>query len=401
MYRYIVQNGDTLLRVARKFQIEASALHAVNPQLRPSVHLPPGMMLTIPPASPQMYCIQPGDTPNELANRFEVPLNRLMSVNTHLDPQQLIPGQLLAIPYGSSARIVDACQEYGPRELQRDLEQLCKMYPGLLHVFEAGRSVMGKPIYAVRLGSGERKLHINASFHANEWITSLAAMTFLEDFARAASLKETIRGFEPQELLRRTQLIVVPMVNPDGVELAQEGVTPEHPFYREIVSWNRYSHRFFRWKANIRGVDLNDQFPAHWEEECSRRGTEGPGPRDYPGPAPLSEPEAAALAELTERERFDMVIALHTQGQEIYWNYRDFEPEDAAKLSEKLAIVSGYRSVKLSGSDAGYKDWFIQTYRKPGFTVECGIGVNPLPLAQFPDVYDEVAPLLLEAMRQV
>ena len=55
-------------------------------------------------------------------------------------------------------------------------------------------------------------------------------------------------------------------------------------------------------------------------------------------------------------------------------------------LAVKLAAASGYRAVELTGSDAGYKDWFIERFRKPGFTVELGVGKNPLPVADFEDM---------------
>ncbi|PZD95923.1 peptidase M14 [Paenibacillus sambharensis] len=397
MFRYIVQPGDTVLRIAKMFHLHGDAIYTANPHISSANHLSPGLVLSIPTPEPQQYCIQQGDTMMGIARMFGVPVNRIMALNPYLNPQALLPGQLVTIPPGMSGRIVEANEEYGPRQLVRDLGRLKALYP-FLEIGEYGSSVLGQPLCYIRLGTGKRRIHVNAAFHANEWITSLVAMTCIEDLARALSLGETYRGFEPEALLRRCQLVVAPMVNPDGVELAQQGVTPSHPYYESLLKWNRYSPRFFRWKSNIRGVDLNDQFPAHWEEECARRGTEGPGPRDYPGTAPLSEPEAAAIAELARREQFDVVLALHTQGQEIYWNYRDMEPPGTEQLAARLGMVSGYRPVKLTGSDAGYKDWFIQEFRRPGFTIEAGYGVNPLPLSQFADIYDEMAPLLLEVM---
>lgn len=107
------------------------------------------------------------------------------------------------------------------------------------------------------------------------------------------------------------------MVNPDGVELVLNGISPDHPYQANLLEWNGEQPDFSNWKANIRGVDLNDQFPAHWEEEAERRGQLGPGPRDYGGETPLSEPEAAALARFTECHPFELVVALHTQGRDL------------------------------------------------------------------------------------
>lgn len=224
-------------------------------------------------------------------------------------------------------------------------------------------------------------------------------MKFLGELSEAYSTGGELGGENVSRLCAETTLWGVPMVNPDGVELAQNGADKSHPLYRELLSWNGGLTDFTGWKANVRGIDLNDQFPAFWEEECKRRGVGGPAPRDYPGPYPLSEPEAAAIAAFTDRLNFHTVVALHTQGREIYWNYREFEPPEAEALARRLANASGYAPVKLSGSDAGFKDWFIHRYRRPGFTVEAGYGENPLPMSGFESIYAELRPLLVESLR--
>lgn len=289
-------------------------------------------------------------------------------------------------------------QTYSYCDMVEGCRQLTDSYPFVAaHII--GESVMGKPLLALRCGTGSRKIHMNASFHANEWITSALLMRFVADLSAAYSNGGRLAGQSVEELCNEVTLWAVPMVNPDGVELAQRGLEQGHPYYNSLLKWNGHSEQFNSWKANIRGVDLNDQFPAYWDEECKRRGVEGPGPRDYPGPYPLSEPEAFAMARLTETISFDAIVALHTQGREIYWNYRDYEPEEAEQLANRLGQVSGYKPVKLTGSDAGYKDWFIKQFRRPGFTVEAGYGENPLPMSQFDTIYMELQPLLLETMR--
>lgn len=287
--------------------------------------------------------------------------------------------------------------KYTYEAMMERCRQLADAYP-FLSSYEIGRSVTGKPLVALRCGFGPRRIHMNGSVHANEWITSALLMRFIGELCEAYASQGTIGGRQASRLLERATLWAVPMVNPDGVELSQNGVKEDDPMYEDLMRWNGGRESFRSWKANRRGVDLNDQFPAFWTEECKRREAAGPAPRDYPGPAPLSEPEAAALADLTERLGFDAVVSLHTQGREIYWNYRDFEPAEAAGLAERLAQASGYAAVKLSGSDAGYKDWFILRFRRPGFTVEAGNGENPLPMSQFGDIYAELRPLLLEAL---
>ncbi|UJF31647.1 M14 family metallopeptidase [Paenibacillus hexagrammi] len=286
---------------------------------------------------------------------------------------------------------------YGYLKLCDEMTRLCESYPFLRFQF-IGQSVMGRNIAALVIGTGPRTIQYNAAFHANEWITTPLLMQFLEDLAKAYAQGIDWRGHQIRRLLAETTLWVIPMVNPDGVELVQQGVSQDHPFCRELLDWNQGSFDFRNWKANIRGVDLNDQFPAYWEVEAARRGQLGPGERDYGGTAPLTEPEAVALADNALSQCYEMIVALHTQGQEIYWNYRDYEPFYSETWANQLAAVSGYQAVKLSGSDAGYKDWFIQEFRKPGFTVEVGFGVNPLPVESLPVLYEEIVPLLLEGL---
>jgi g-D-glutamyl-meso-diaminopimelate peptidase len=286
---------------------------------------------------------------------------------------------------------------YGPEELEADLRRLSEQYP-FICVRVIGESVLGRPLYAFRIGEGQSRWHYNGACHANEWITSLLLMRFAEQYAGDCCRPHTDPGRLACERYRRTSLWIVPMLNPDGVELVQNGLIPGHPYESELGFWNRGSADFRDWKANIRGVDLNDQFPAHWEEERDRRGTMGPAPRDYGGPCPLSEPEAMSLARWTSCMGFDAVLSLHTQGEEIYWNYRGHEPPGSEMMAERLASAAGYRAVYLEGSDAGYKDWFIQSFRRPGFTVEAGKGRNPLPVEDSRVIAPRLNRLLGEAL---
>ncbi len=54
--------------------------------------------------------------------------------------------------------------------------------------------------------------------------------------------------------------------------------------------------------------------------------------------------------------------------------------------------------VPYASSFAGYKDWFIQTWRRPGFTIEAGIGKKPLPLSQFDEICRHNLPILVQGL---
>ncbi|MGS5019356.1 M14 family zinc carboxypeptidase [Paenibacillus sp. JJ1683] len=411
MREYIVQKGDTLHRVASAFKLSADTLIADNPWAATQPYLICGQLLYIRPSTDRKYVIQPGENARQIAKQFGVELVELRLANSGLAEHNFVEGKIIIIPEDHRDQIVRLRGEYSYEDLMEDLKALVHRFP-FIEVGSIGTSVMGKDIPYIRIGQGTRKIHANASVHANEWLTTPCLLRFIEQYARGIDGAEGrdaeqlhdewgkqkgnpwVYGGSPQDLMEHTSLWVVPMVNPDGVELVQQGVLPTHPLYHELRKWNEGRANFRGWKANIRGVDLNDQFPAYWEEEVRRRGKTGPSRRDYAGPAPLSEPESKALANLTEREQFDMVLSIHSQGQEIYWNYRDLEPKESRDWALQLAAATGYRAVKLGGSDAGYKDWFIQRFGKPGFTVEVGLGVNPLPMCDYEDIAAEVGMLM-------
>ncbi|CAM2997703.1 M14 family metallopeptidase [Paenibacillus taichungensis] len=393
----IVHQGDTLSRIAAANHMTKELLAALNPEAASQPYLLTGQMLRITPGTGRRYAVQPGEKVAVIALRFGLNEEELREANPEIANIPDWCGRCIHIPDSNGKTIVKLQGEYGYREMSRDIGLLEKKYP-FIEIGSIGSSVMGKALPYLRLGQGPRHIHVNASVHANEWLTTAVLMRFIEEYAKAYSTHTPWHQFQTERWMQETTLWAVPMVNPDGVELVQEGVVNDHPHAEDLLEWNAGRSHFTHWKSNIRGVDLNDQFPAYWEEEAARRGITSPGPRDYAGTAPLSEPEAWALAQWTEQHPFDAVVSLHSQGQEIYWNYRDLEPKESAPLSRRLAKASGYKAVKLGGSDAGYKDWFIQKFRKPGFTVEVGLGVNPLPLDQFDDICVEVGMLLAELL---
>lgn len=291
--------------------------------------------------------------------------------------------------------IVQIDRKYSYQDLVSNLETLKAEYP-FIYIETIGKSVLGKTIYAIRLGVGDKRVFYTADWHANEYLTGPLLMKFIEDYAMAFSTNKTLMGYDIKYLYSNTSIWLVPMVNPDGVGLVLEGITSENPDYAEVLKINNNSSDFSQWTANIRGVDLNHQWPAEWEEEVARS-PQISSPKRYGGQKPLTEPEAIAIYNFTVKHNFVMVLAFHSQGEEIFWGFNGLEPKESEAIANRFAILSGYTPKNAAGSSAGYKDWFIQEYKRPGFTIEIGNGMNPLEVDQFPKIYRENLPLLLEA----
>ena len=139
-------------------------------------------------------------------------------------------------------------------------------------------------------------------------------------------------------------------------------------------------------------MDLNLQYPAGWLQAREIKFSQGytrPGPRDYVGKAPLTQRESRALADFTSYLDPALILAYHTQGEQIYWKYDDIDVPGALALGQEFTRLSGYSLEKTpyASGFAGYKDWFIKVWRRPGFTIEAGLGENPLPISQFDTIY--------------
>ena len=284
------------------------------------------------------------------------------------------------------------------------IRQLLDAYP-FLESETLTTTAFGRPVQTLVIGEGERQVVFSAAHHANEWITTPLLLKFAEDLAQAIQEDTTVFGVPARTISRNVTIHLVPMVDPDGVDLVTGAIqsgAPEYETARRIAESFPAIAFPDGWKANLLGVDLNLQYPAGWlraREIKFGQGFTRPAPRDYVGRAPLSQREAIALAQYTEDVDPALVLAYHTQGKVIYWQFEDYEIPGARALAEEFARVSGYvpEDTPYQSAYAGYKDWFMQNFRRPGFTIEAGSGENPLPLSQFGEIYRDNLGILVTA----
>jgi len=167
----------------------------------------------------------------------------------------------------------------------------------LLHrlgAIELGASVDGLPIVAAVFGPADAPdvSLVIGGLHPIEWIGVETALAIAERLAVSPPADRRV--------------IVLAMANPDG--------------YRRIEHDLVADRRRFR-RTNSHGVDLNRNWPTAFL----------PRPRwlagiNWPGPAPCSEPEIAAIvrmldAEIARGARVDTALSLHSFGRKLLIPY--------------------------------------------------------------------------------
>ena len=139
--------------------------------------------------------------------------------------------------------------------LMNNIEQLRKKY-NFLKTGNIGYSVLGKPIPYVQLGTGNKEVLYSASFHANEWITSMLLMKFIEEYCIEYEKNGLLYGYNIRELFSNTTIYIIPMLNPDGVDLVTGVINRDTGIYNQFKDISlQFPNISFPsgWKANFNG----------------------------------------------------------------------------------------------------------------------------------------------------
>ncbi len=257
------------------------------------------------------------------------------------------------------------------------------------------KSVLGREIPLISLGSGKKCVLYVAAHHGMEGITAGVLLDFISEYLAALSKKASMYGTPMKYLFETRRLLVVPMLNPDGVEYALHGVEIDNPLRMRVLAMNGgHGEDFSHWQANARGVDLNHNYNAgfaEYKEKERAMGILNGAPTRYSGEYPESEPETAALCRLLRAEHENLlgVLTLHTQGEEIFCSCAENLTAKSMSVGRVLSRLTGYRLARPEGLAAfgGLTDWCIRVLGRPSYTLECGFGINPLPPADRPLLY--------------
>jgi len=284
-------------------------------------------------------------------------------------------------------------------ELERDLLDLENNFPDLAKVYDIGDSLESRNIYALKISDNvlfdedEAEALFLGGHHAREWISVevpfLLGKYLLENYHLDASI---------QNLVDQSEIWIVPLVNPDGLE---------------------YSIHFYRyWRKNRRdngdgtyGVDLNRNYGYQWGYD-NNGSSPSTGSDVYRGTAPFSEPESQAIRDLYAQHNFLNLVSYHSYSQVILYPWgHTFQPTDqdallnelAGNMSQRMQAVNGRYYSFGQGSGSLYTtngtttDWSFGMYDIPSFTLE--LPPSSAQLGEFFNAEEDIQPIFQENLQ--
>lgn len=289
--------------------------------------------------------------------------------------------------------------EYVDYEKEKEMISALAEKYDFLNITEIGKSILGRSIPMLTLGDGNKSVLYIAAHHGMEWITSAILLRFVNEYCEYLSNTRTVFGISLPYLFEARTVHIIPMLNPDGVEYSLHGIGKDHVMYDRLIKMNGGSEDFSNWQANARGVDINHNYDAGFEEYKrieKELGIFGGAPTKYSGEYPCSEPESFSLCHLVRIKEVSAVLTLHSQGEEIYYTSGDVTAKASLAVGKIISRLTGYKLSKPEGTAAygGFTDWFIREFDRPSFTIEVGKGKNPLPFSEFEKIYSELREML-------
>ena len=294
---------------------------------------------------------------------------------------------------------------YPYAQMCKDITSLKQKYPYIFDYVKLGTSYDNRGIFEIVIGNknAKNKVFVQASIHAREYINSMLVMKQAETLC-ANYYTGTYRGRYYSEMLDNCCFYIIPMANPDGVNISiygAKGINDKTLRSKVVGLCNKYgsgsSYYYTQWKANARGVDLNRNWDCNWNR--GRNAINYACAEGYKGPSPASEKESKILKKEVERLKPKAVISYHSFGSVIYWDFIQSGSlqRKCSDLFRLTSNLTGYSSAE-NPSAYGYSpsilapcfgDWVANVKKIPTLTIETGRVACPISASYFPGIWKE------------
>lgn len=201
-------------------------------------------------------------------------------------------------------------------------------------IVQYGTSLQGRPLIAYIFGASGPTTMYTGAIHGNESSSSGLMQAWVDELEANPS---RIQG---------KRIVVIPTINPDGVAAGT--------------------------RTNSRGVNLSRNFPTdNWISDIND--TDGKH-KGGGGKQPLSEPETAGLARITQQYRPKLLLSYHAIGSLVVGDAGGY----SASYAARYASMVGYRNATGSGGTfdyditGSYEDWTFRNQGIPSMIIELG-----------------------------
>ncbi|MDD3279341.1 MAG: M14 family zinc carboxypeptidase [Lachnospiraceae bacterium] len=290
-------------------------------------------------------------------------------------------------------------QRYSYQDIFTSMQILSGCYPEFTVCRIIGTSYDDRAIPMMRVGIGMETLVCTAGIHGRETINPVLLLRMIDEYANAYRTHQTIDGVSVFELLNRYSICFIPLLNPDGYEIALHGFEViANPLLRKLCRFRKISSE--SWKYNARGVDINRNFPckSYIQQQLM----------EYPA----SELETKALMRIFQDYETVAYMDFHSRGKIIYY-YRQAMPHTynshSRHLAKNLQKACGYRLGKkeeeiLSNMNGGNSvHFYSELTSNPAITIETvdeeeGFPLNPM---QQTESYQQIHALPLTLLSSI
>ena len=284
-----------------------------------------------------------------------------------------------------TAEAVQMVSMYTYDEMCSDITALQSQFPGSVTTGSIGTTALGRniPYFTIGNTASGHNILIQSTVHAREYLATQVVMKMAEYYLT-----------NRQDILQNVCFWIVPMGNPDGVDIAQFGTA--HITDEATKNFVLQTGHATEWKANAMGVDINRNFDIGWAQLTPR--VNGRSYMNYKGDAAVTENETKALVAFASARQYDAFISYHMQGNVIYYDEPGNTTENSARstqLATAVANVNGYELRNLNKAVAtnevqqgGFTDWVQIVFNKPAITIEVGSSLPPQAQSSVSSIYN-------------
>ncbi len=276
-----------------------------------------------------------------------------------------------------------------------DMEQLASDYPSLTRPLTlANKTVLGEDIRGIEVTvdadnvkDGKPTFLLMGAHHAREWPSAEHTMEFAFDLLQSYTAGDA----RARDLLSRSRVILVPVVNVDGFKISRTAAPLgnfsvfDYEMKRKNCSISANTPAQYttgscdnNLAGRLRGTDLNRNYPGFW----GGGGASTNWSNDtYRGDAPGSEPESDAVRKLISERAVTVMISNHTYSNlvlrppAIASTGFAIDELELKALGDAMASKNDYvsqASYQLYDTSCSTEDWSYWITGGFGYTFEIG-----------------------------